>query len=71
MMIFNHALNKAYLWSGKQWLLRTAGKLYLRLKRGTGIACRECGQELELEALNDFLEAGCLQCGGVKLKVVK
>jgi len=55
----------------QDWIIRAAVKAWLWLTRSTAIVCRECGQELQVEALDQHTRTGCLQCGSTKLKAVK
>lgn len=63
-------INASYQILARDWIIARAVKLWLWCKRADTIVCRDCGLEVEIEALLDFVNAGCLQCGGQKLKVV-
>lgn len=60
-----------YQIAARDWLIRACVRLWLRCKHADTIVCRECGQEVQVEGLLSFVEAGCLQCGGTKLKAVR
>lgn len=60
-----------YLVLATDWLIRLFVRCWLWIKRADTIACRDCGQEVQVEMLRSFVDAGCLNCGSTKLKAVK
>lgn len=61
------------LWmlTARDWLITVLVKVWLWIQRADTIVCRECGQEVQVEMLAAFVDTGCLNCGGTKLKVVR
>jgi len=63
--------NTAWMLTARDWFIRKFARFWLWIKHADTIVCRDCGQEVQVEMLLSFVDAGCLNCGGTKLKAVK
>lgn len=55
----------------RDWLIRVFARVWLWVKHADTIVCRDCGQEVQIEMLAAFVDTGCLNCGGTKLKAMR